>query len=653
MKARHLIKLTITIFFLLPGFAYAGFYPSTSDKAQEIIYIDITGPELVTRGDSANYTCTAYFDDDTNQDVTNLAEWTSLCEYADFDSNGLMTSTLSPQTVDPSTYPCLITASYKSRIRSFEITLKDLSRLSVLQDILDVPKQSGITSFNIENTGGAKMIWTVMEDTDWFWIKPSFGTNEGSVIVNYKSNCGMTRTGEITIFALGASDSPQVVEVRQAPGHQLSVTPEFLEVPETEGTASFEISNTCTGEMEWTVSEDADWLSITPDSGINTGTITASFDSNPGNARTGIITVTAPGAIGNPWTVEVRQDSVAWVKMDTSITDDLRGIWGSSLDNIFAVGEQGVILRYDGNLWTKMPAVTFYHLNGIWGSSDTNVFAVGMGGVILHYDGNAWTYMISSTYRDLKGVWGTSGTNVYAVGEKGTLVYYNGNKDNTWEKIQVSTLNTLNSVWGSAENDVYAVGGDWDTLTVLHYNGNSWADPPVTGFNSAFGIWGSAENNVFVAGNSGMILHYNYNGWNEMANSASKYFRGIWGSSSKLVFAVGTGGTVIHYTPGMGAWSEMATASSKDLYGIWGNSENDVFAVGNSGTILRHSQKYVPGDADGNRVVDLGDALFVLKNLTGTNSGTASSDADINKDGKTGIRDVIYILQKISGLREE
>ncbi len=647
MKTKLLIINTLIIFFLLLGFVYADFYPSVSKNDPEIIYIDITGPDLVIRGNSADYTCTAYFDDNTNQDVTNLTEWKSLCEYADFDSNGQLFTTQSPQTVDPSTYPCLITASYENRIRSFEVTLKDMPVLSVLQDVLDVSEQDGNTYFNIENTGGAEMTWTVQEESDWFSVNPSAGTNKGTVFVRYKDNCGEARTGEITIFAPDASGSPQTVEIRQAHGYQLYVAPELFEVPETAGAVSFEVSNVCTGEMEWTVSENSDWFSITPGYGTNTETVTVTYDSNSGDPRTGFVTVTAPGATDSPWTVKIRQDSVAWVKMDTNVTDDLRGIWGSSLTNIFAVGKQ-VILRYDGNVWTKMPDAAFYHLNGVWGSAEEDVFAVGMGGAILHYDGNAWTNMFSGTYRELRGVWGSSGTNVYAVGEKGTLVYYNGNEEKRWEKVLVPTLNTLNKVWGSSENDVYAVGGDWDTLTVLHYDGNAWSEIPNDSFNSAYGIRG-VENDLFVVGNSSMIVCYSNNRWTEMTNSTSEYFRGVWGNSLKHVFAAGTGGTVVQYIFETQAWSEMATSSSKDLYGIWGISENDVFAVGDSGTILRFSQGQALGDADGNRVVDLGDALFVLKILAGMNPGAPGPDADINKDGKIGIQEVVYILQKIAG----
>ncbi|MDM8556068.1 SdrD B-like domain-containing protein [Desulfococcaceae bacterium HSG7] len=88
----------------------------------------------------------------------------------------------------------------------------------------------------------------------------------------------------------------------------LSVTPALRDVPATGGTSTFEIENTGTGAMNWTAESDVSWLTIdSGDSGTNSGTITVSYETNSGEARTGTITVTAPGAENSPQTVEVRQ----------------------------------------------------------------------------------------------------------------------------------------------------------------------------------------------------------------------------------------------------------------------------------------------------------------------------------------------------------
>ena len=50
--------------------------------------------------------------------------------------------------------------------------------------------------------------------------------------------------------------------------------------------------------------------------------------------------------------------------------------------------------------WSAMESGTTYELRGVWGSAPDNVFAVGIGGTIRHYDGNAegsWSLMENSS----------------------------------------------------------------------------------------------------------------------------------------------------------------------------------------------------------------------------------------------------------------
>ena len=57
------------------------------------------------------------------------------------------------------------------------------------------------------------------------------------------------------------------------------------------------------------------------------------------------------------------------------------------------------------------------------------------------------------------------------------------------------------------------------------------------------------------------------------------------------------------------------------------------------------------GDVDGNVNVELEDAILAIQVLNGSNPSGVKKGADVNGDGKIGNEDVIYILQKISKLR--
>jgi|GEM_PF-3284712 len=58
------------------------------------------------------------------------------------------------------------------------------------------------------------------------------------------------------------------------------------------------------------------------------------------------------------------------------------------------------------------------------------------------------------------------------------------------------------------------------------------------------------------------------------------------------------------------------------------------------------------GDIDHNGAIEIADAILALKSVLGSGSQSLHSDADVNKDGKIGTPEVLFILQVLSGLRD-
>ncbi|QTA85217.1 choice-of-anchor Q domain-containing protein [Desulfonema magnum] len=58
-----------------------------------------------------------------------------------------------------------------------------------------------------------------------------------------------------------------------------------------------------------------------------------------------------------------------------------------------------------------------------------------------------------------------------------------------------------------------------------------------------------------------------------------------------------------------------------------------------------------PGNIDGNGTIDLKDAILALKAAAGMQAGTISLNADVNRNQKIGLAEVIFIMRKVSGLR--
>jgi len=190
----------------------------------------------------------------------------------------------------------------------------------------------------------------------------------------------------------------------------------------------------------------------------------------------------------------------------------LRGIQGSSTDDIYAVGFDS-IYHFDGKSWSPMVCDILNQENspqlyGVWASSSTDVFAVGKyNNPILHYDGISCSIMDDVEYSLLNAVWGSSSTDVFAVSDYGDIWHYDGK---SWTFMESETNKDLFDVWGSSPNDVYAVGFN----VILHYDGTEWS-PVDTGLesylNAGEGVWGSSANDVFIASHAGGMLHYDGN----------------------------------------------------------------------------------------------------------------------------------------------
>jgi glucose/arabinose dehydrogenase/PKD repeat protein len=126
------------------------------------------------------------------------------------------------------------------------------------------------------------------------------------------------RIDEVRLYnrALSATelqaDMANPVTCSAQPVPSLSVTPASLSFTAVSGGSSpaaktLDVANAGGGSMGWTASENLPWLSLTPTSGTNAGTVTVT-PTTTGLAQgtyTGDVTVTAPGAAGSPRTIEV------------------------------------------------------------------------------------------------------------------------------------------------------------------------------------------------------------------------------------------------------------------------------------------------------------------------------------------------------------
>lgn len=274
--------------------------------------------------------------------------------------------------------------------------------------------------------------------------------------------------------------------------------------------------------------------------------------------------------------------SFGWSRVTSPTTQRIRGIWGASSTDFYAVGIGGTVLHSDGShVAAVTPSVTGADLYAIWGSAATNIVAVGSGGTIVRYDG-AWSSTTSGS-ATLLGVWGSAANDIYAVGTGGTILHYT----NAWSPVTGTGVgaNDMRAVWGIG-SDVFAVGASG---TVAHYNGAGWTTTAIAGAPELFSVWGTSATNVFASGNdaAGIAAVYHYTGstWTSVSSSglASTRYGAVFGSAADDAFAVGNG--LLHHDGT--AWTTLAppaeVVSGTKLWAGWVSPTGDVWTGGDGG----------------------------------------------------------------------
>jgi hypothetical protein len=159
--------------------------------------------------------------------------------------------------------------------------------LSVSPSNQAVVRTSGNTSFSV----ASNINWTASENESWLTIEPANGTNNGSITANFTENTSTSqRVGAITVAGAGLT---RTITITQAGVPiTLTVTPSDRPVTYSAGSTTFSV----TSNTSWSVTDNADWLTITPSSGSNNGTITANFLENAStNQKVGTLTISGGG----------------------------------------------------------------------------------------------------------------------------------------------------------------------------------------------------------------------------------------------------------------------------------------------------------------------------------------------------------------------
>ncbi len=288
----------------------------------------------------------------------------------------------------------------------------------------------------------------------------------------------------------------------------------------------------------------------------------------------------------------------------------MRAVWASAADDVWAVGDNGLILHYDGIGWSRAESSVETTLNAVFGFARDDVWAAGDQGVVVHFDGDTWSTVSTAPdsdaapplpVRTLHAIWGAAPDDIWLAGDNGRLFHYDGD---AFTVVPSGVTLSLRAVWGSATDDVWAVGGSG---ALLHFDGEAWTEGNNPIGASLFALIGLAADDVWAVGNRGAI-HWNGNEWSDVSAGLVGVARAVgavrpWASvpndagvgdagasdagmsALALAWAFGDDGKVWSYAGGR--WSPVASNLSSALYAVASIGEDDLLAVGESGVMQR------------------------------------------------------------------
>ena len=173
-------------------------------------------------------------------------------------------------------------------------------------------------TLQISNSGGGTLNWSVSANQTWLTLSPGSGSATGeidnvSVSANIAGLAAGTYSATITIAAPGATNTPQTTAVIFNIAPQLptiSRSPDNMTFTAVAGgpnptSQTLQISNSGGGTLNWSVSANQTWLTLSPSSGSSTGEIdNVNVSANIAGLGVGIysatITITAAGATNTP-----------------------------------------------------------------------------------------------------------------------------------------------------------------------------------------------------------------------------------------------------------------------------------------------------------------------------------------------------------------
>jgi hypothetical protein len=282
--------------------------------------------------------------------------------------------------------------------------------------------------------------------------------------------------------------------------------------------------------------------------------------------------------------------SGTWSPVSSGVTADIRAIWGSSANDIWAVDRDST-LHYTGSNWAA--TMSMYFLAGVSGTGPNDVWVTGitnppsgsglMGMTVFeHWTGSNFNdMMLPSSTVQYTAISARAPNDVWSVGPASAATHYDGSN---WTSTTMGLDGTdLYGVTALGPMDAIAVGAH-----VFRWNGTRWTVQQAGGINMEYyyGAFGFGANDVWIVGQLSYIQHWNGSNWSETDNGLQQQdLHAIWGAAPNDIWVAGD--QVFAHWNGS-CWASITPPTMRIIYGLWGSGPNDIWAVGENGTILHY-----------------------------------------------------------------
>lgn len=292
--------------------------------------------------------------------------------------------------------------------------------------------------------------------------------------------------------------------------------------------------------------------------------------------------------------VTVNEPRHQWTVMTTPDNQGNHALWGTSASNMFAANYTG-ILRYNGTSWSQVAATRWRTMNDVVGLSANNVWAVGDNGIMLRFDGTNWTgwrydgstvssynlntWALPGARIKLRALWAFSPF-IVAVGDDGNAIYHDGSG---WNKVTTGITADITDVWGSSPTDVYGTTSDgrlwrWDGSGV-------WNVTSVVAPGALNAVWGTSASNVYTVGDGGAVFRYNGSTWQSIRLPTRANLYAVWGTSANNVFVGGAGNALYRWDGS--TWTAEKLPQGHQIFDFWGDGGSNTYLSGAGGLIAK------------------------------------------------------------------